>query len=313
MHCKAGLGRTGTNIAAYMMKHYGYTAKEATAWSRVCRPGCVVGPQQQYLMSVEARMFVEGEKHRERMGVLRGSAQQQPSRSMSMAVAGAEYSGNGNGRHNDKIFSSLRHQGGNTLQRNELDCARPNTSAGVMATTGKYSDAGTQQRQYSGNTGANGNGHYRQLFGAKNKSSADSSKRDKLPAQRSPNSVRNHLVISNNFVGNEADSNTAAGSKMPALSPSNKQDGTNFGSVRHSVNHDSVSRPSTSAGISSTYNSALRSNGEHDTKRHLVSHSYHNRSATPKSERDPRSSSNSSTFSSHVNSKFGRPKSSYGK
>ena len=34
VHCKAGLGRTGTNIAAYMMKHYGYTAKETMAWCR---------------------------------------------------------------------------------------------------------------------------------------------------------------------------------------------------------------------------------------------------------------------------------------
>ena len=53
------------------MKHYGYTAKESSAWCRVCRPGCVVGPQQQYLMSIEAKMFEEGEKFRERIAKLR--------------------------------------------------------------------------------------------------------------------------------------------------------------------------------------------------------------------------------------------------
>lgn len=55
VHCKAGLGRTGTCIGAYVMKHYHFSAKEFIAWNRICRPGSVIGPQQHYL---EVRAYV---------------------------------------------------------------------------------------------------------------------------------------------------------------------------------------------------------------------------------------------------------------
>ena len=57
VHCMAGLGRTGTCIGAYLMKHYKFTAKEAIAWMRICRPGMVIGPQQHYLESIQQRMW----------------------------------------------------------------------------------------------------------------------------------------------------------------------------------------------------------------------------------------------------------------
>lgn len=49
LHCKAGLGRTGTLAGCYIIKHFGFTDKETIGWLRVCRPGSVIGPQQQYL------------------------------------------------------------------------------------------------------------------------------------------------------------------------------------------------------------------------------------------------------------------------
>ncbi|XP_033341404.2 cell division cycle protein 14 isoform X2 [Megalopta genalis] len=54
VHCKAGLGRTGSLIGCYIMKHYHLTAHETIAWIRICRPGSVVGHQQQWLEKKEA-------------------------------------------------------------------------------------------------------------------------------------------------------------------------------------------------------------------------------------------------------------------
>lgn len=49
VHCKAGLGRTGTLIGCYAIKHFGFTGPEIIGWERLCRPGSVLGPQQYFL------------------------------------------------------------------------------------------------------------------------------------------------------------------------------------------------------------------------------------------------------------------------
>uniref|UniRef100_A0A671KIQ8 Dual specificity protein phosphatase CDC14A-like n=1 Tax=Sinocyclocheilus anshuiensis TaxID=1608454 RepID=A0A671KIQ8_9TELE len=67
VHCKAGLGRTGTLIGCYMMKHFRLTAAEAIAWIRICRPGSIIGPQQNFIDEKQASLWTEGDLYRQKI------------------------------------------------------------------------------------------------------------------------------------------------------------------------------------------------------------------------------------------------------
>jgi len=67
VHCKAGLGRTGTLIGLYAMKHYQFPARGFIGWNRICRPGSFLGPQQQFLSEMQAEMFQAGAALRSRL------------------------------------------------------------------------------------------------------------------------------------------------------------------------------------------------------------------------------------------------------
>ncbi|XP_026191341.1 dual specificity protein phosphatase CDC14AB [Cyclospora cayetanensis] len=57
VHCKAGLGRTGSLIGCYAMKNYKFPALPWIGWNRICRPGSVLGPQQYFLCAIQDELM----------------------------------------------------------------------------------------------------------------------------------------------------------------------------------------------------------------------------------------------------------------
>jgi len=53
VHCRAGLGRTGTLIGCYIMYKYPHWEPVSLiGWLRIARPGSVIGKQQQFLIDI---------------------------------------------------------------------------------------------------------------------------------------------------------------------------------------------------------------------------------------------------------------------
>ncbi len=102
VHCKAGLGRTGVLIGAYLVWKHGFSAGEAIGFMRFMRPGCVVGPQQHFMYQnfvewvkwgvrdhamKEAKLLVEEERKKFEVALAAAKASQQPSVAAPVAVA----------------------------------------------------------------------------------------------------------------------------------------------------------------------------------------------------------------------------------
>uniref|UniRef100_A0A915LLD2 protein-tyrosine-phosphatase n=1 Tax=Meloidogyne javanica TaxID=6303 RepID=A0A915LLD2_MELJA len=69
VHCKAGLGRTGTLIACWMMKNFRLTAPQCIGWLRICRPGSVIGPQQQFLIEKQSWCWQLGRENKKQISL----------------------------------------------------------------------------------------------------------------------------------------------------------------------------------------------------------------------------------------------------
>ena len=51
------------------MKHYRFPAAAFIGYIRICRPGSILGPQQQFLCQEESRYFKKGDLYRQKNGL----------------------------------------------------------------------------------------------------------------------------------------------------------------------------------------------------------------------------------------------------
>ncbi|XP_022668908.1 dual specificity protein phosphatase CDC14A-like isoform X2 [Varroa destructor] len=158
VHCKAGLGRTGTLIACYIMKHFRFTAAEAIGWIRICRPGSVIGHQQHWLEEKQAYLWLQGDIYRSQQRSNRfnnnsattdSAPTNNPSNDINSSVI---HNNNNNNNLNSAIYNN-NNNGTVGVQQPPPPSASamavsPSTSTPAMANSGQIV-AGTNEAQNS--------------------------------------------------------------------------------------------------------------------------------------------------------------------
>lgn len=147
VHCLAGLGRTGTLIALWMMSRHGFTANEAIGYLRIVRPGSVIGPQQQYLKSAEGRQW-RGPSVEEA-----GASEEAPPHSAASALLAEEVAQGMLRKHVVVANAHMRGSLNGMMHGSGKDVLFPNVSAGPGLSLGGYGAGAAAQQQSASRRG----------------------------------------------------------------------------------------------------------------------------------------------------------------
>merc|ERR1712013_641949 len=175
VHCKAGLGRTGSCIGCYMMKHYVWTAHQVIAWLRICRPGSVIGPQQQFLEMQQPKMWRAGDVYRQKHGIALKYDQRAKRAQKKKSLKEKEQSEQKDlaHRHSNAANGDAEEEGDGDGNGNEAPLATdPGQNQGSALKHAKAQQQQQQQQQMginNGNSNSNSNSAHSQGKGSSSK------------------------------------------------------------------------------------------------------------------------------------------------
>jgi cell division cycle 14 len=232
VHCKAGLGRTGVLIGAYLIWRHGFSASEVIGFMRFMRPGCVVGPQQHFMYENATEWVRWRVRHEMRLELAKELAEVEAKAATATAASAA--AGSVNELRTSRKRSADEHDG--ETEGDAASAEQPTTPRNKRANLAPPVEAGANTSGAGSSTGAPAV-KPTPCVGQPRKSPSPARKRPANQA-RAPSGASSRVPSAGSVRAGHAPGPSALAAPAPAAAPTPRAPGTGY--MPRSVSDESI-------------------------------------------------------------------------